>query len=251
MKIWDCFMFFDELMLLEVRLKELDSVVDKFVLVEAPHTFSGIPKKLYYDDIKDNDIFSPYKDKIIHVVYDKPPISIRKEEEYLQRNYISVGLQNAKPDDIVIITDLDEIVDSLAVPLMESTNIPTRLEMKFFYYAFNCRVSHDWLYPVFCRYRDFTKADDLRLSRDHKTSMTKAGWHFSYLFPVEKISEKLSAFSHTEYDTDYYKDVDRLRNCVENNVDIFNRPDMAFTIEPLDAPQCVMEDQEKYKEYIK
>lgn len=248
--IYDCFLFFDEIMLLEIRLKELDSVVDKFVLVEATRTHSGQPKKLYYDEIKDNDVFAPYKDKITHVVYDKSSHDIRKEEERLQRNYISVGLKGAKPDDIIIVSDADEIVDHRVVPIMEKCEVPTRLEMKMYYYYFNCRANEDWLYPIFCRYRDFSFAHDMRILQ-FANGLRKGGWHFSYLVPFDQIPKKLESFSHAEYDTDFYKNIDRLKSCVENNTDIFNRPEMTFTIEPLDAPQCVMENEDKYRQFIK
>ncbi len=248
--IYDCFTFFDELMLLEVRLKELGPVIDKFVLVEATHTFSGILKPLTYDEIKDNEIFAPYKDKIIHVVYDMPPQSNRQDEEHLQRNYISMGLKDAQPDDIIIITDLDEIIDHRTVALMEDYQIPVHLRMKFFYYFFNYRANQDWWFPAFCRHRDYRSADALRLSKPEAIIMN-AGWHFSYLFPVNKISKKLGAFSHKQYDNSYYRDVDRLQKCIDEGKDIFERPNMSFTAEPLDAPVCVMEDREKYKEYIK
>lgn len=248
--IYDCFLFFDEFMLLEVRLKELDAVIDKFVLVEAAHTFSGKPKPLYYDEVKDNEIFAPYKDKIIHVIYDETPDTCRRTNEKCQRDYIVRGLNDAEPDDIIIVTDLDEIIDCRTVPLMEGYNDPTHLRMKFYYYFFNCRFDKDWDYPAFCRYKDFNSAQMLRLTEPNAI-ITNAGWHISYLFPVEQISKKLGAFAHLEYDREYYRDTNRLQKCIDECRDIFERPDVSFSIESLDAPVCVMENQEKYKEYIK
>ena len=249
--LWDCFTFFDELMLLEIRLKELYPVVDKFVLVEATHTHSGKPKRLYYDEVKDNEIFGPFKDKIIHLVYDPYVLAQdRFTNDRNQRNYIAIGLDNAQPDDIIIVSDLDEIVDRRTVALMKDYQIPVHLRMKLFYYFFNCRASQDWWYPAFCRYRDYYTADELRLGKPDAV-ITNAGWHFSYLVPPDQIPKKLEAFAHAEFDTDYYKEIDRLKKCVENNTDIFERPDMIFSIEPLDAPQCVMENEDEYTQYIK
>lgn len=248
--IYDCFIYFDELMLLEVRLKELDPVVDKFVLVEGTHTFTGKEKPLYYEEVKDSKALSPYKDKIIHVVHDETPWSSSQTNERSQRDYIAMGLKDAEPDDIIIVTDLDEIVDRRAVPLMEDYSCPTHLRMKFFYYFFNCRFDKDWDYPAFCRYRDFYSADILRLA-EPEFIISNAGWHISYLFPVEQISRKLGSFSHTEYDSDYYRDTDRLQKCIDEVRDIFERPEVNLSIETLNAPACVMEDQEKYKEFIK
>ena len=249
--IYDCFTFFDELMLLEIRLKELSPVVDKFVLVEATHTHSGWPKPLYYDDVKDNEIFGPYKNKITHLVYDPYVFAQdRFANDRNQRNYIALGLENAQPDDIIIVSDIDEIVDHRAVALMKDYHCPVHLRMKLFYYFFNCRANQDWLYSAFCRFKNYSDADSLRLGKPDAV-ITNAGWHFSYLVPPEDIPKKLEAFAHAEFDTDYHKNTDRLKKCVENNEDIFERSDMSFTIEPLDAPQCVMENEDKYTQYIK
>ncbi|KKN77579.1 hypothetical protein LCGC14_0358540 [marine sediment metagenome] len=249
--IYDCFTFFDELMLLEIRLKELSPVVDKFVLVESTHTHSGKPKRLYYDEVKDDEVFAPFKDKITHVVYNPAVFAPNRfDNDRNQRNYIAIGLDNAQPDDIIIVSDLDEIVDHRTIALMEDYQVPIHLRMKLFYYFFNCRANQDWWYPAFCRYRDYYTADALRLAKPDAI-ITNAGWHFSYLVPPEDIPKKLEAFAHAEFDTDYHKDTDRLKRCVENNEDIFERSDMTFSIEPLDAPQCVMENEDKYTQFIK
>ena len=247
--IYDCFTFFDELMLLEIRLKELSPVVDMFVRVAADYTHSVKPKRLYYDEVKDSEIFAPFKDKIIHLIYEMEPKPNRFDNDKDQRNFIARGLVDAKPDDIIIVTDLDEIVDHRAVPVMKQCYEPTRLWMKLFYYYFNCRANQVWKYPAFCRFKDFDTADGLRMSNWTNT-IQFAGWHFSYLVPSDQIPKKLEAFAHAEYDTDYYKNVDRLKKCVAANKDIFERG-MKFSIEPLDAPQCVMENIDKYKEFIR
>jgi len=252
--IYDCFSFFDELMLLEIRLKELSPVVDKFVLVEATHTHSGKPKRLYYDEVRNNEIFAPFRDKIVHIVFEMNPNTDRWVNENAQRNAISMGLSDAKPDDIIIVSDIDEIVDHRVVPFMEQAFGPTRLLMKFYYYYFNCRVlKNDWFFAAFCRFKDYQTAQTLRLGNGdyHKQVITNAGWHFSYLVKPDEIPRKLESFAHSEFDTDYFKDVERLRKCVESETDILDRQDMKFSIENLDGPQCVMNNQQKYKEFIK
>ena len=247
--IYDCFMFFDELMLLEIRLKELSPVVDKFVLVEATHTHSGKPKRLYYDEVKDSEVFAPFKDRIIHLIYDEPMLPNRFANDKNQRNYIAEGLKDAQSEDIIIVSDLDEIVNHEAISFMGQ--VPGRLLMKLFYYYFNCRSGKDWIYAAFCRYRDFTTANSLRLDeKNNKDTIVYGGWHFSYLAPPEDIPQKLEAFAHAEYDTNYYKNIYRLKKRVEANEDIFERG-MKFSIEPLDAPQCVMENEDRYSQFIR
>ena len=112
--IYDCFSFFNELDILEIRLNTLNEVVDKFVLVEAPWTFTGNPKPLYFEENKER--FKLFLDKIIHIVADQPPVSptvTERENAWIreshQRNSINAGLNNAKNNDLIIISDLDEI----------------------------------------------------------------------------------------------------------------------------------------------
>lgn len=252
--IYDCFSFFDELMLLEIRLKELYPVVDKFVLVEATHTHSGNPKRLYYNEVADNEVFAPFKDKIIHIVHEMEPKPDRWANENAQRLAMAQGLSDAQPDDIIIVSDIDEIVRRKVVPYMEKAFGPTRLLMKFYYYYFNCRVMNkDWFYAAFCRFKDFRDAQVLRMDSNgyHKQILSEAGWHFSYLVKPEDIPKKLESFAHAEFDTDYFKDVDRLKELVEVGQDILHRGYMKFSTESLDAPLCVMENREKYGDFIK
>lgn len=268
--IYDCFMFFDELMLLEIRLKELYSIVDKFILVEATHTHSGKPKRLYYDEVKNNEVFAPFRDKITHIIYKEQMQPDRFANDRNQRNAIALGLTAAEPDDIIIITDADEIINHETVLSIKRLGVhiqdysvrndnfieggtvcykPTRLQTRLFYYYFNCRANQDWIFPVTCRFKDFTTADKLRMGIWTNVK-SFCGWHFSYLVPPEQIPKKLEAFAHAEFDTDYFKDTDRLRKCIDANEDIFERG-MKFSIEPLDAPRCVMENEDKYRQFIK
>lgn len=287
--IYDCFPFYNELMLLEIRLNELAPCVDKFVLVEATHTYSGKPKPLYYDEVKDNEIFGSFKDRIIHLVFEGKPVSksalaemkkanenqqksvgkhelfadlvivpavdeivIRRIYETKQKNTIGQGLTRAMPDDIIIVSDLDEIPRPEVFPLIRAMTTPCKLDMKMFYYYFNCKINSRWNWSAFCRFRDYKTAQVLRLGRNyHKNILMNAGWHFSDLMTPEKIALKIGSFCHAEFDTDYFKDPDRIKKRIEANEDIYERPDMHFSIESLDAPEYVMNNTEKYKEFIK
>src|SRR5690349_24880068 len=110
---YDCFTFFNELDLLEIRLNVLNPVVDKFVLVESTRTFQNKPKPLYFQ--QNATRFSAFKDKIIHIVVDQFPDFGDWTEanswtlEHHQRNSINRGLTRCTRDDVVIISDLDEI----------------------------------------------------------------------------------------------------------------------------------------------
>jgi hypothetical protein len=107
--IYDCFPFFNELELLEVRLHELDGLVDKFVLVEATKTFPGHPKPLHFADNRER--FSAFADKIIHVVVEDMPGGDGPRDHWVrdrfQRNAIGRGLLNCQPDDVIMVSDMD------------------------------------------------------------------------------------------------------------------------------------------------
>jgi beta-1,4-mannosyl-glycoprotein beta-1,4-N-acetylglucosaminyltransferase len=109
MKIYDCFTFFNELEVLEIRLNILNDYVDYFVIVEATKTHAGKPKELYY--LKNKNKFKKFENKIIHVIVDDMPEikESRWELENFQRNAIIRGLKNCEPDDIILISDVDEI----------------------------------------------------------------------------------------------------------------------------------------------
>ena len=124
MKIFDCFMYFDEEVVLDVRLNTLDKFVDYFVIVESKFTHRGDKRKLNFNHEK----FSKFKDKIIYLVYEETSNMIEevddKDSEVInsgkyilnaalrengQRNYIQNGLKKADDDDIILISDVDEI----------------------------------------------------------------------------------------------------------------------------------------------
>src|SRR5271156_187621 len=115
--IYDCFTFFNELELLELRLNELAGVVVKFVLVEATKTFSNKPKPLHFQENRAR--FAAFENKIIHVVVeDAPDTSDAWVIERFQRNAIERGLRGCKPDDWVLVSDLDEIPRATVVDKM-------------------------------------------------------------------------------------------------------------------------------------
>lgn len=105
--IYDCFLYYDEAMLLELRLHTLHQHVDKFVIVESTHTFTGKKKALHFDITR----FAAFADRIIYVVFDEPPHSDAWENERRTRNHIMAGLKQAQDDDLILVSDVDEIID--------------------------------------------------------------------------------------------------------------------------------------------
>lgn len=257
MVVYDGFLFFNELDLLDIRLEELDPVVDKFILVESTHTFSGIQKPLHFENNKER--YGKYLHKIIHIIVDDSPTreyvagDARRAwvNEKYQRNQISRGLVDASSRDIFIMGDLDEIP--------RRSNIKTILDnfklgkmyfliFRTYYYYLNT-YSLDWAATKICsvkKYKSqFKEVDDFRnywmwgcgcIER-----IEDAGWHFGYLKTFNSLEEsvkyKLQSFSHQEFNND--NDIKRTVTDIGKLVDCRSRQ---MKIVPID---------ESYPEYVK
>lgn len=275
--IYDCFVFFNELDLLEIRLNELDSVVDKFVLVESKRTFQKKEKPLYY--LENKSRFKEFEDKIIHVAVDKFPGFFYKwrmptawDYENYQREQISQGLRNCSKDDVIIISDVDEIPSAEMIKQYKDTPGVKVFEQLLSNYYLNCVAikspdeSHlhtvdgmvYWKGSVMINYSDYTTSKETRLLRDKTgkniTCIPKGGWHFSFIGNFERIREKLDSWAHTKekkYNPDYLKDKDSFVEIVKQGEDLFGR-DYKFEILPLTPvfPEYLLSNQEKFSDVI-
>lgn len=173
MRVFDCFTYFNEEELLELRLNELEHVVDAWVLVEATHTFSGKPKTAMLD--LEDQRWSRFRDRIIHVIVDDMPMNVDAwGRERHQRNAIMRGLGECDPHDLVILGDADEILRPGAIE-----EIGRRLDtgfavpmLSFSYYHLNCRlyrieadgdeVWHQWSRTRVIRQGELSDPDRIR-----------------------------------------------------------------------------------------
>ena len=235
MKIYDCFMFFDEEMLLDLRLNVLNEYVDKFVITEAKYMHSGKPKKLVFDINK----FTKFKDKIIYQVIDKEPINIEtiyeedrdekdtrgqklannsNKREHYQRD---MGLESKKilkeadSNDIILIGDVDEIPNLKKINFNKINKKLFFFRQKMFFYKFN--LLHEelsWTGTRACRKKDFISPQWLRDTKDKiypfwrldiifsKTKYNSifyvddGGWHFTNIKTPEDIEKKFLNFLH-------------------------------------------------------
>ncbi|MEN4909951.1 benzoate transporter [Rahnella bonaserana] len=264
--IYDCFLYYDEDMLLDIRLHTLDSVVDKFVIVESLYTFTGKKREKLNFDIEK---FIKFKDKIIYVVnytqpkfYDHEFLSNSStvkagesdpwENETIARNSIMRGLNDANDADIIIVSDVDEILRPDAIKLFRHRNLCTTVHMDYFNYKFNVQVMNPdgtprkAVLPKMVTFKTlknffFGQPDLLRnvkrrgnpirdswlrwnwLKYRTKT-ICDGGWHFSWVMTDRRISEKMSTISHTEHNVPEFNNPKHIRDCVENNLDIWGRP---------------------------
>jgi beta-1,4-mannosyl-glycoprotein beta-1,4-N-acetylglucosaminyltransferase len=286
--IYDCFTFFNELELLELRLHELADIVDKFVLVEATKTHSNKPKPLHYQENRDR--FSEFRDKIIHVVVDDLPDAKNPWVlENHQRNCIMRGLANCRSDDFVLVSDLDEIPRAATVAKVSAemrfredffsnaahaalnshlvksvfhrrgfrrrlrNNHPfvLKFQQPLFRYFLNCRSAQ----PSFgygtrmLHFRDFSCAEEIRHS-GYKI-VKNGGWHFSWMGGVQRIRQKLAAYAHQERNLPRFAETERIEQAISEGRLFFNR-DKRHEFVPLDDsfPRYLLEHPEKFSTWI-
>lgn len=206
--IYDCFTFYNELDLLEFRLAFVGPHVDRFVIVEANQTFTGKPRD--YCFAANHARFARWDDKILYVqVDDMPAGGSDWSREYFQRNAIMRGLTEAAPDDIVLVSDVDEIPDISAVLAGLGDDQPYALEQIQCHFYLNYRL-RDWKKAVATRRRNMAVSPNELRMLPEKPRIKGAGWHFSYLMDAGMISEKLSVFSHQEVNTSQINNPDHI-----------------------------------------
>jgi hypothetical protein len=261
-------MFGFELDVLEIRLATLDPVVDRHVLVESTLTHAGDPKPLVFSEHRDR--FEPWNDKILHVVHDDPPRgayapaaaapftesdSDHWAREHLQRDALSAALAVADDDDLILLSDCDEIPDparawedgerlaragAIACPILAM------------------HVGHPrWRWPQAVpgtRTRFLTGAT-LRQCDGSVDAATVApniiygnngaagvGWHLAYMGGVDAIVQKLASFAHQELNRPPFNDPEHIARCLETGADLFGRPERRCAVCPHDElPPCALE----------
>ena len=235
MKIYDCFMYFDEDVILDLRLNILNPFIDYFVIVESTFNHKGEKRKLKFDINK----YKKFENKIIYLIFDKEPSGIEKvfdtdnegevsrklilnaaSRENGQRNFISKGLERANEKDLILISDVDEI------PNLEKINWNTfkdqivLFKQDMFYYKLNLRLPDlIWSGSKACRKKYLKSPQWLRNVKDKKYAffrldtlfsekkyinikfINNGGWHFSNIKTAAEIEYKLKSYlHHREFD---------------------------------------------------
>jgi beta-1,4-mannosyl-glycoprotein beta-1,4-N-acetylglucosaminyltransferase len=207
-------------------MRILENIVDHFVIIQARQTFTGKPKQIYYNEINP---------KVVNLVIDLPytnptPEQVWENERY-QRNYIEKGLLqlNLNETDLIIISDVDEIPDprTLNDPrTLEIIQDIAQLEQGFYYYTVEHSMDHNWYFSKILQWGYYINTDLTFSDIRHNSYFTipKGGWHLSYFGSAEFISNKIQSFSHQEYNTPEFTNVDLIKNRISNCVDIYDRP---------------------------
>jgi beta-1,4-mannosyl-glycoprotein beta-1,4-N-acetylglucosaminyltransferase len=253
--LYDCFLFFDELELLDLRLHYLDPLVDRFVLVESTKTFSMKDKPLFFEE--NRSMFSKFLPKIEHVIIDDMFNSNPWDNEKKQRDGIMKGLTKCSDDDIIVFSDCDEIPRLEAFPGFDDRGPLMGFRQEVYYYYFNGLTDVQWCGSKICRYKNMVKASPTKF-RDTCLGGTNlmipnGGWHFSFLGNSEKLARKIRAFSHQEYNFPEYTDPDKLQKRIDNAIDLFSRKEISLKYVPMDSsfPFYLLENRDKFRHLIK
>tara|TARA_Y100000992_G_C21203717_1_gene461814 strand:+ start:156 stop:1046 length:891 start_codon:yes stop_codon:yes gene_type:complete len=256
MKIFDCFMFFDEEQILDLRLNVLNETVDFFVIVESIYNHRGEKRELIFDKNK----FSKFKNKIIYIIHDEIPKQVetvnqndsegeknRKHimnavyRENSQRNYISQGIKEAEKNDIILISDVDEIPKFENINIREITNKIIMFKQYMFHYKYNLvlpnfkwtgtkavrkknLISPQWLrntkdrnYPIYRIDTFFSKKkyNNIKIIED-------GGWHFSNIKTPKMLNHKFKSYlHHREFDKAKINEND-IQKLINNKQAVYN-----------------------------
>lgn len=229
MKFIDCFTFYNELDMLEFRLSQLYDIVDYFILVEATKTQAGHDKILYFDLYKQR--YEKYLDKIIHIIVTDMPTKeidpwIRENH---QRRCIKKGLEkiNLENEDIITISDLDEIVDPNTLKDIKNKGLNGIfcLEQDIYFYNFNCKGKIKWYHAKILNYGTYLTINDPQQVRmtPYLPVIKKGGWHLSYFGNIDFIKNKIKNQAHQEFNSDFYLKDDQIMNQIKNCDDLYLR----------------------------
>ena len=246
--------------MLDLRLNILNQDVEKFIIVEAAHDHQGNIKKRNFD-IKN---FKKFENKIQYFFIESIPEEYSSwERENYQRNYISRCLVDLNDDDLVIISDVDEI-PNLKLINQFYENKYSVFEQKMFYYKFNllninqplwhgsklCKKKHlkspQWLRNLKSKQYPFW-----RFGKKNINIIQNGGWHFSFIRKPNQIIKKIESYAHSEFNKNKFKDEKRIIEKINNGDDIFDR-DIKYSKVNVDDsfPEYILKNKKKFSEWI-
>ena len=268
-KIYDCFSYWDEDLLLDLRLNILDDYVDYFVIVEGNKTWQNNPKKLRFNI----NNYPKFKDKIIYIpVEDMPDGDNPYLRENFQRNCISRGLTKSLEEDLILISDLDEIPNPKMLNRFKKKMRFAVFKQMHFYYKFNMQStlnpywhgsriclkkylkSPQWLRGLKFKKRPLWRIDKLRLNN----IIDNGGWHFcnlktpkELLYKYKNLCETNDPYIFKEKIEEKYLNVDEIERRIIQGQDIIGRNEK-YVIKKIDNnfPNFLIENKKKYQDWI-
>jgi len=263
-------MYFDEDLVLDLRLNILKEYVDTFVIVEATKDHAGRNKKLNFNI----NNFPEFKKKIIYIIVEDIPMNIKSYKkdwpvnhlrDQHQRNALSRGYKNCNDNDLIMISDIDEIPNPNKIKEFKINNRYACFLQKNFQSKINLLNISDkcWMGTKIIQKKYLKSPQWLRNIKTSNPTFWKfykprqpqliydGGWHFSFLKKPEGISKKIMSYAHSEYNLPKFTDTKKIEERIKNRVDIFDRN---FKYERVDLddtfPKHILENLNKYKNWI-
>ena len=282
-KIYDCFNFFNELDILEIRLNTLYEYVDYFVIVESNVTHSGEQKLFYFEENKER--FSKFLDKIIlYKVYDTPTdfVNLKISEDnilmlingfiekqtnrfnrttqqdygrdFFQKECVRRPLINCSDDDIIIISDADEIPNPEILKNLKNFDLENTiysLNQTTYYYYLNLLKQKDWYGSRVALYKNIKNLSFNEVRGDESLSqkIDDGGWHFSFQGGKDMVKRKILSYSARDLVNNHV--LAQLDNNINNNVDPFFRGNLTPVEIDNTFPNYVLNNLDKFKHMIK
>ena len=253
-------MYNNEDLILELRLQTLSKFVHKFIIVESCFDHQGNKKKLTF---KINN-FLIFKNKIKYIVLNKFPKNLSSwERENYNRNFIIKGLNDAKPEDYIMISDLDEIPKISNLKIFEKRKY-TAFKQKMFYYRFNLHnISEpDWIgskvckkkylkSPQWLRNQKVKKYPFWRIDKINWNIIEDGGWHFSFVMSDNSIKKKIESYAHSEFNKKNYKDINNIKKNISLKKDLFGRPFKFIKIKnQKKLPKYLLLNKKKFSKFL-
>jgi len=267
MAIYDCFQFFNEEHIVDLRINVLNEFVDFFVISESTVNHQGKPKKLNFDLRK----FKKFESKIIYIVVDDTETSIMRPHkggeslvEQHQRNSIIKGLEKCHDNDLVILSDVDEIPDLTKLNQFNENKKYAVFAQRAFAYKLNLLNESEGNWhgskmclkknlksPQWLRNLKFKEYPFWRIDKSKKLQIiNNGGWHFAYLLSPEDISKKIQSFAHGEDNKEDNTDLDK----IQKKMTRFLHPTKGFELKKVEIdntfPKYIVENKTKFKEWI-
>ena len=269
--IFDCVTYKNEDIILDLRLNILDEFVDKFIIVEATKDHAGNAKKLNFNKEK----FKKFEKKIRYIVVDDMPEKVKSfrynsrwwheniVRDIHQRNQIMRGLYDAKDDDLIVISDIDEIPnlrkfkynDKLRYTVFCQKNFSYKINLinktfPIWHGTKGCKKKY-LKTPQWLRNKKIKKRTFLNFFNIKWNVINNGGWHFSYLMTPDQIREKIMSFGHAEFNHAKFTDITKIEEKIYKNLDLYDREQIYEKVDLDNSfPLLIHQDKKNLSKWI-
>ena len=261
-------MYFDEDLVLDIRLNTLKDKVDKFIITEATKNHAGEDKKLNFKI----ENFSKFRDKIQYIVVDDLPVNVKPPKkgwhenharDQFQRNAIERGYKDFDDEDLIMISDIDEIPDPKKINEFNIKNKFACFLQKNYQSKINLLniTNKNWPGTKICQKKNLKTPQWLRNLKTKKKPFWKifkkniqlinnGGWHFSFLKDPDSIRKKIISYSHQEFNKEEFTNIDLIKKKISSGKDLFQR-NISYKKVNLDEtfPEYIINNKKLFKDW--